>query len=93
MLSSSAHASYSSRLGNSEYSHSKRAGEDLFLQYEKEIGTKVFIYLFPNLYGKWCRPNYNSVTATFCYNIVNDLPITINDPSVELEMLYIDDNT
>ena len=69
----------------------KKAGEDLFLQYGQENGVKVLVYRFPNLYGKWCRPIYNSAIATFCHNIANDLPITVNDPSVELEVLYIDD--
>ena len=91
MLSSSAQASLTGRFGNSEYGRSKKSGEDLFFQYGKETGAKVFVYRFPNLYGKWCRPNYNSAVATFCYNMANDLPITVNDPSVELELLYIDD--
>ena len=91
MLSSSAQASLTGRFGNSEYGRSKKAGEDLFLQYGLETGAKVLVYRFPNLYGKWCRPNYNSVVATFCNNIANDLPIIIHDPSVELELLYIDD--
>ena len=91
MLSSSAQASLTGRFGNSEYGRSKKAGEDLFLQYGTENGVKVLVYRFPNLYGKWCRPNYNSAIATFCNNIANDLPITVNDPSVELEVLYIDD--
>ena len=91
MLSSSQQASLTGRFGNSEYGRSKKAGEDLFLEYGKETGAKVLIYRFPNLYGKWCRPNYNSAVATFCNNIANDLPITVNDPSVELELLYIDD--
>ena len=91
MLSSSQQASLTGRFGNSEYGRSKKAGEDLFLDYGKETGTKVLVYRFPNLYGKWCRPNYNSAVATFCNNIANDLPITVNDPSVELELLYIDD--
>lgn len=91
MLSSSAQASLSGRFGNSEYGRSKKAGEDLFLQYGADNGVKVLVYRFPNLYGKWCRPNYNSAIATFCHNIANDLPITVNDPSVELEVLYIDD--
>ena len=91
MLSSSQQASLTGRFGNSEYGRSKKAGEDLFLEYGKETGTKVLVYRFPNLYGKWCRPNYNSAVATFCNNIANDLPITVNDPSVELELLYIDD--
>ena len=91
MLSSSQQASLTGRFGNSEYGRSKKAGEDLFLEYGKETGAKVLVYRFPNLYGKWCRPNYNSAVATFCNNIANDLPITVNDPSVELELLYIDD--
>ena len=91
MLSSSAQASLSGRFGNSEYGRSKKAGEDLFLRYGAENGIKVLVYRFPNLYGKWCRPNYNSAIATFCNNIANDLPITVNDPKVELEVLYIDD--
>lgn len=91
MLSSSAQASLTGRFGNSEYGRSKKAGEDLFLQYGEENGGKVLVYRFPNLYGKWCRPNYNSAIATFCNNIASDLPITVNDPSVELEVLYIDD--
>ncbi len=91
MLSSSQQASLTGRFGNSEYGRSKKAGEDLFLDYEAATGAKVLIYRFPNLFGKWCRPNYNSAVATFCYNIANDLPIKVNDPSVELELLYIDD--
>ena len=91
MLSSSQQASLTGRFGNSEYGRSKKAGEDLFLQYGIDTGAKVLVYRFPNLYGKWCRPNYNSAVATFCNNIANDLPITVNDPSVELELLYIDD--
>ena len=91
MLSSSQQASLTGRFGNSEYGRSKKAGEDLFLEYGKKTGAKVLVYRFPNLYGKWCRPNYNSAVATFCNNIANDLPITVNDPSVELELLYIDD--
>jgi len=91
MLSSSQQASLTGRFGNSEYGRSKKAGEELFLDYAKETGAKVLIYRFPNLFGKWCRPNYNSAVATFCNNIANDLPITVNDPSVELELLYIDD--
>lgn len=91
MLSSSAQASLAGRFGDSEYGRSKKAGEDLFLKYGEENGVKVLVYRFPNLYGKWCRPNYNSAIATFCNNIANDLPITVNDPSVELEVLYIDD--
>ena len=91
MLSSSQQASLSGRFGNSEYGRSKKAGEDLFLDYQKETGAKVLIYRFPNLFGKWCRPNYNSAVATFCNNIANDLPIVVNDPAVELELLYIDD--
>lgn len=91
MLSSSQQASLIGRFGNSEYGRSKKAGEDLFLKYQEETGSKVLIYRFPNLFGKWCRPNYNSAVATFCNNIANDLPIHVNDPSVELELLYIDD--
>ena len=91
MLSSSQQASLTGRFGDSEYGRSKKAGEDLFLQYQEETGAKVLIYRFPNLFGKWCRPNYNSAVATFCNNIANDLPIQVNDPSVELELLYIDD--
>ena len=91
MLSSSAQASLAGRFGNSEYGRSKKAGEDLFLKYGAEVGARVLIYRFPNLYGKWCRPNYNSAVATFCNNIANNLPIQVNDPSVELELLYIDD--
>lgn len=91
ILSSSAQASLTGRFGNSEYGRSKKAGEDLFLQYGEENGVKMLVYRFPNLYGKWCRPNYNSAVATFCNNIANDLPIQVNDLSVELELLYIDD--
>jgi len=91
MLSSSQQASLCGRFGNSEYGRSKKAGEKLFLDYANRTGAKVLIYRFPNLFGKWCRPNYNSAVATFCHNIANDLPITVNDPSVELELLYIDD--
>ena len=115
MLSSSQQASLSGRFGNSEYGRSKKAGEELFLDYERDflstdctyladnkdtcntrdtrspLRPRVLIYRFPNLFGKWCRPNYNSAVATFCNNIANDLPITVNDPSVELELLYIDD--
>ena len=90
MLSSSQQASLTGRFGNSEYGRSKKAGEDLFLKYQEETEAKVLIYRFPNLFGKWCRPNYNSAVATFCNNIANDLPIHVNDPSVELELLYID---
>ena len=91
MLSSSQQASLTGRFGNSEYGRSKKAGEELFLQYQAETGAKVLVYRFPNLFGKWCRPNYNSAVATFCHNIARDLPIQINDPTVELELLYIDD--
>ena len=116
MLSSSQQASLTGRFGNSEYGRSKKAGEELFLNYERDflkaprhsgldpesheiadqvrddgLRSRVLIYRFPNLFGKWCRPNYNSAVATFCNNIANDLPITVNDPSVELELLYIDD--
>lgn len=91
MLSSSQQASLTGRFGNSEYGRSKKAGEDLFLEYGKEMGAKVLVYRFPNLFGKWCRPNYNSAVATFCNAFANNLPYTVNDPSVELELLYIDD--
>lgn len=91
MLSSSQQASLTGRFGNSEYGRSKKAGEDLFLEYGKETGAKVLVYRFPNLYGKWCRPNYNSAIATFCNNIANDLTIQVNDRSVQMEILYIDD--
>ena len=100
MLSSSQQASLTGRFGNSEYGRSKKAGEELFLRYEQEflrstdsagLVPRVLIYRFPNLFGKWCRPNYNSAVATFCNAFANDLPYTVNDPSVELELLYIDD--
>ena len=91
MLSSSQQASLTGRFGNSEYGRSKKAGEDLFLKYGDETGARVLVYRFPNLFGKWCRPNYNSAVATFCNAVANDLPYTVNDPSVELELLYIDD--
>lgn len=91
MLSSSTQASLSGRFKDSEYGKSKLAGEELFFQYAKETGAKVLIYRFPNLFGKWCRPNYNSAVATFCNAIANDLPFTVNDPATELELLYIDD--
>lgn len=91
MLSSSIQATLSGRFGTTEYGLSKKAGEDLFFQYGEETGAKVLVYRFPNLVGKWVRPNYNSAVGTFCNNIANDLPITVNDPSVELEVLFIDD--
>ena len=91
MLSSSIQATLAGRFGTSEYGLSKKAGEDLFFRYAEETGAKVLVYRFPNLVGKWVRPNYNSAVGTFCNNIANDLPITVNDPSVELEMLFIDD--
>lgn len=91
MLSSSLQASLAGRFGKSEYGLSKRDGENLFFQYAEETGASVYVYRFPNLVGKWVRPNYNSAVGTFCNNIANDLPITVNDPSVELEMLFIDD--
>lgn len=91
MLSSSIQATLSGRFGTSEYGLSKRDGEELFFNYSSETGAKVLVYRFPNLVGKWVRPNYNSAVGTFCNNIANDLPITVNDPSVELEMLFIDD--
>ena len=91
MISSSIQATLAGRFGTSEYGKSKKAGEELMFQYGKETGAKVLVYRFPNLYGKWCRPNYNSAVATFCNNIANDLPIQVNDPNVEMELLYIDD--
>lgn len=91
MLASSIQATLSGRFGDSEYGRSKKAGEELFFRYAEETGAKVLVYRFPNLFGKWCRPNYNSAVATFCYNMANGLPIHVNDPSTELELLYIDD--
>ncbi len=91
MLSSSLQATLAGRFGTSEYGLSKRDGEDLFFRYSEETGATVYVYRFPNLVGKWVRPNYNSAVGTFCNNIANDLPITVNDPSVELEMLFVDD--
>lgn len=91
MLSSSIQATLMGRYAGHPYGESKRAGEELFFDYAKETGAKVLVYRFPNLFGKWCRPNYNSAVATFCNNIANDLPIQVNDPSVVLELLYIDD--
>lgn len=91
MLSSSIQATLIGRYGESDYGKSKLAGEELFFDYGKETGAKVLVYRFPNLFGKWCRPNYNSAVATFCNNIANNLPIQVNDRAVELELLYIDD--
>lgn len=91
MISSSIQATLAGRFGTSEYGKSKKAGEELMFQYGVETGAKVLVYRFPNLYGKWCRPNYNSAIATFCNNIANDLPIQVNDPTVEMELLYVDD--
>lgn len=91
MISSSIQATLAGRFGASEYGKSKKAGEELMFQYSEETGARVLVYRFPNLFGKWCRPNYNSAIATFCNNIANDLPIQVNDPSVEMELLYIDD--
>lgn len=91
MLSSSIQATLIGRYGQSDYGKSKLAGEELFFAYSQDTGAKVLVYRFPNLFGKWCRPNYNSAVATFCNNIANDLPIQVNDPSTELELLYIDD--
>lgn len=90
MLSSSLQATLIGRY-DGEYGRSKKAGEDIFFEYAKETGAKVLVYRFPNIFGKWCRPNYNSAVATFCYNMANDLPITVSDRSIELELLYIDD--
>ncbi|WP_300792684.1 NAD-dependent epimerase/dehydratase family protein [uncultured Bacteroides sp.] len=91
MLASSIQATLIGRYAKSDYGHSKLAGEELFFRYQKETGAKVLVYRFPNLFGKWCRPNYNSAVATFCNNIANDLPVTVNDRHTELELLYIDD--
>ena len=91
MLSSSIQATLVGRYANGEYGRSKKAGEELFFAYGVETGAKVLVYRFPNLFGKWCRPNYNSAVATFCHNYAHDLPIMVNDASVELELLYIDD--
>lgn len=91
MLSSSIQATLIGRYGNSDYGKSKLAGEKLFFDYAADTGAKVLVYRFPNLFGKWCRPNYNSAVATFCHNMANDLPITVNDRATELELLYIDD--
>ena len=91
MLSSSLQATLIGRYAEGDYGKSKKAGEDLFFKYSEEAGAKVYVYRFPNLFGKWCRPNYNSAVATFCNNIANDLPIQVNDRAIELTLLYIDD--
>lgn len=91
MLSSSLQATLAGRFGTSEYGLSKRHGEDIFFNYAAETGATVYVYRFPNIVGKWVQPNYNSAVGTFCYNIANDLPITVNDENTELEMLFIDD--
>lgn len=91
MLASSIQATLIGRYGQSDYGKSKLAGENLFFDYSQETGAKVLVYRFPNLFGKWCQPNYNSAVATFCHNYAHDLPITVNDPTVELELLHIDD--
>ncbi|MCC2878093.1 NAD-dependent epimerase/dehydratase family protein [Lachnoclostridium pacaense] len=91
MLASSIQATLEGRFGNSKYGRSKKDGEELFFRYEKETGSHVLVYRFPNLAGKWIRPNYNSAIGTFCHNIANDMPITVNDPSIELDILFIDD--
>lgn len=91
MLASSAQASLLGRYAGSEYGKSKLAGETLFFDYAAQTGAEVLIYRFPNLFGKWCRPNYNSAVATFCHNMAHDLPIQVNAPTTELELLYIDD--
>ncbi len=91
MLASSIQATLIGRYGESEYGRSKLAGEELFFRYGEDTGTRVLVYRFPNLFGKWCRPNYNSAVATFCHNVANDLPIQVNDRAAELELLYIDD--
>ena len=90
MLASSIQATLIGRY-DSDYGRSKKAGEELFFRYGEETGAKVLIYRFPNLFGKWCRPNYNSAVATFCHNYANDLPVTVSDPAIELELVYIDD--
>ena len=91
MLSSSIQATLVGRYANGEYGKSKKAGEELFFSYAQQTGAKVLVYRFPNLFGKWCRPNYNSAVATFCHNYAHDLPIMVSDPAVQLELLYIDD--
>ncbi len=91
MLASSIQATRIGRYKDSDYGESKLAGEQLFFDYAAETGVEVLVYRFPNLFGKWCRPNYNSAVATFCHNMANDLPITVSDPAIELELLYIDD--
>ena len=91
MLSSSIQATLLGRYAGSDYGKSKLAGEELFFDYAKQTGAAVYVYRFPNLFGKWCRPNYNSAVATFCHNTAHDLPLTVNDPATELELLYIDD--
>ena len=91
MLSSSLQATLIGRYAEGDYGKSKKAGEDLFFKYSEETGARVYVYRFPNLFGKWCRPNYNSAVATFCNNIANDLPIQVNDRAIELTLLYIDD--
>ena len=91
MISSSIQATLAGRFGNSEYGRSKKAGEELMFWYGQETGAKVLVYRFPNLYGKWCRPNYNSAVATFCNAFANDLPYTVSDPNVDMELLYVDD--
>ena len=91
MLASSIQATLAGRYAQGEYGKSKKAGEELFFSYARETGARVLVYRFPNLFGKWCRPNYNSAVATFCHNIARDLPITVNDPGTELELVYIDD--
>ncbi len=91
MLSSSLQATLIGRYAEGDYGKSKKAGEDLFFKYSQDTGAKVYVYRFPNLFGKWCRPNYNSAVATFCNNIANDLPIQVNDRAIELTLLYIDD--
>lgn len=91
MLASSVQATLLGRYADSEYGKSKLAGENLFFEYAAETGAQVLVYRFPNLFGKWCRPNYNSAVATFCHNMAHDLPIQVNDPATELELLYIDD--
>ena len=91
MLSSSVQATLTGRYAGSEYGKSKKAGEELFFDYGQQTGAEVLVYRFPNVFGKWCRPNYNSAIATFCHNTANGLPIQVNDPTVEMDVVYIDD--
>lgn len=91
LLSSSIQASLTGRFAGSLYGQSKKAAEELLFAHARETGAQALVYRLPNLFGKWCRPNYNSAVATFCHNIARDLPITVSDPAVELELVYVDD--